>query len=769
MHGPLLIRTSVIGMVLTSFGPTQAEVTTEQVTLAVDRGIAHLKSKQHVLGQWRGGLKTWAGGDSALATLAMLNCGVPLDDPNMQRAITFVRSMKEKRTYAVAVQTMVLCNAEPERDTLTIGANVQWLERTQARKGPNRGGWGYGNGRDAADPSNSQFAMLALYEAELAGVDVSEQTWRLALNYWKHIQNANGSWGYNKSETTGSMTCAGLASIMIANMQIGEGDAEATGGDVQCCLPHRKDDHIERGLKWLGDHFSVRRNPGARSDGGWWLYYLYAMERTGRLSGQRFIGMHDWYREGAELLVSRQGPLGEWRGSFAAEGIDHVGTSLALLFLSKGRRPVLMAKAQRKPDSDWNYHRNDLTQLTHHVEKRWDQHLTWQTIDMSIATAEDLAQIPVLFFSGQESLRLNAQQKANLKSYVAQGGFIFAESCCEDGGGFDRDFRLLVSELFPDSELRLLPQDHPVWYAEQKVNPKFLRPLLGVDACCRTSVIYCPSRLSCYWELGGGRKGEEYPKLVRDEIQACLAIGANIVTYATQRQLRDKLDLPNLVSIVANSDEIERGSLQVAKLLHDGGSDDAPAALTNLLKSVRQQLQLPVLTKKRIVPISHESLPDYPIAFMHGRRKFQWSDDDRSSLAKYLENGGFLVADSICASEEFAESFRREINEIFPSHTLEKLPPSHAIFSESYQGHDITAVSLRDPSSKKIGDRLTTRTEQVTPTLEALELNGRVVVVFSPYDLSCALENQSSLECKGYTKEDAAKIGMNILLFAMQQ
>ncbi|MCA9216289.1 MAG: DUF4159 domain-containing protein, partial [Planctomycetales bacterium] len=61
------------------------------------------------------------------------------------------------------------------------------------------------------------------------------------------------------------------------------------------------------------------------------------------------------------------------------------------------------------------------------------------------------------------------------------------------------------------------------------------------------------------------------------------------------------------------------------------------------------------------------------------------------------------------------------------------------------------------------------RLEKVTPNLEALELNGRAVVVFSPFDLSCALENQASLDCKGYTREDAARIGMNIILFAMQQ
>ena len=769
MHWPHAIRTAVFAVILTSVAAARAEVTTEQVNRAIDRGIAHLKSTQTRTGAWKGGSKEWGGGDSALATLAMLNSGVAIDDPAMQKALIYVRSIKTRWTYTTALQTMVLCNAEPIDDKLKIAENVKWLQRTQARAGAGQGGWGYSSQRGSPDPSNSQFAMLALYEAELAGVEVEERTWRMALNYWKNLQNENGSWGYNEHETTGSMTCAGIASVLIANQQIGEGDARAAGADVECCLPHKTDDSVLRGLKWLGNHFSVRRNPGARIDGGWWLYYLYAVERTGRLSGQRFVGMHDWYREGAELLVERQDALGGWRGNISPEAVDHVGTSLALLFLSKGRRPVLVAKAQRKPDSDWNYHRSDLTQLTHHVETRWDQHLTWQTIDMSVATAEDMAQIPVLFFSGQESLRLSEQQKQNLKRYVAQGGFIFAEACCEDGGGFDRDFRALVSELFPDSELRLLPQDHPVWYAEQKVNPKYLRPLLGVDACCRTSVIYCPSRLSCYWELGGTRNRKEYTKVVRDEIDACLAIGANVVTYATQRELRDKLDTPDLVSILANTDDIERGSLQVAKLFHNGGSDDAPAALTNLLKSARQQIQLPIQTQKRIIPVSHESLPDYPIAFMHGRRKFQWTTEERKSLANYLENGGFLLADSICASEDFAESFRREMRTIFPDRPLERLRSSHEVFSDAFQGHDIAEVNLRNPAAKALGDRLTSRVEKVTPNLEALELNGRVVVVFSPFDLSCALENQSSLECKGYTKEDAARIGMNVLLFAMQQ
>ena len=42
-------------------------------------------------------------------------------------------------------------------------------------------------------------------------------------------------------------------------------------------------------------------------------------------------------------------------------------------------------------------------------------------------------------------------------------------------------------------------------------------------------------------------------------------------------------------------------------------------------------------------------------------------------------------------------------------------------------------------------------------------------MIFSPYDLSCALEKHDSLECRGYTREDAARIGLNVVLYSLQQ
>ena len=52
---------------------------------------------------------------------------------------------------------------------------------------------------------------------------------------------------------------------------------------------------------------------------------------------------------------------------------------------------------------------------------------------------------------------------------------------------------------------------------------------------------------------------------------------------------------------------------------------------------------------------------------------------------------------------------------------------------------------------------------KVPPTLEGIKFGDRWGVIFSPYDLSCALEKHNSLECQGYIREDAARIGLNVL------
>ena len=54
------------------------------------------------------------------------------------------------------------------------------------------------------------------------------------------------------------------------------------------------------------------------------------------------------------------------------------------------------------------------------------------------------------------------------------------------------------------------------------------------------------------------------------------------------------------------------------------------------------------------------------------------------------------------------------------------------------------------------------------PQMEGVELNGRLAVVFSPFDLSCALENTALSNCTGYTRADALQIGAKVILYSLR-
>ena len=54
------------------------------------------------------------------------------------------------------------------------------------------------------------------------------------------------------------------------------------------------------------------------------------------------------------------------------------------------------------------------------------------------------------------------------------------------------------------------------------------------------------------------------------------------------------------------------------------------------------------------------------------------------------------------------------------------------------------------------------------PELKGIRFGKRLGVIFSEFDLSCALEKHNTMECRGYSREDAARIGLNIIRYALQ-
>lgn len=745
-----------------------------RVLASIDRAVSYLKRAQTARGGWDDPAQ-FPGGVTALCTLALLNAGLDASDPGVAEALDYLRKIQPKKTYVVAVQTMVFCAAEPQRDRVAIQRNVDWLERAQRKNGDLSGSWGYSDEPGGTDPSNSQFAVLGLYEAQRVGARVNPETWRLAAAYWRKQQNADGSWNYPSRSPSGSMTCAGIGALTITNLAGADTDARVEGGKVLCCQPQSDDEAIERGLAWLGRNFSVRTNPG---DANWHdFYYLYGLERVGRLTARRFIGDHDWYRAGTTRLVRTQNPLRHsWQGSGTERNLPEVATSFALLFLAKGRRPILMAKAKFGADdtSAWNAHRHDAAHLTESAERAWRLPMTWQVIDAERASVDDLNQTPVLYVSGSDVDPL-AAQAAKLRDYLDRGGFLLMESSCAKGAASRASAERLVAAMFPEPEYRLrqLRPTHPLWRMERLVRPDspYVGSLWAVEYGCRTCVVLCDRDLSCYWELNRPIRVREYPDSVRRQIDDADAIGLNVLAYATGREPRGKeQQFVERVEAIEVDGPGARGVIQIAKLRHGGGCDDAPGALANLLRAAAEGE-----TRLRVAPQAIDVGPADPalrrshFGFMHGRRQFKFSPAERRALRGYLENGGTLLIDAICASREFAKSARGEIATALGGRALQRVPADDPLFTDAYGGFDVRRVAVRRPQPAADDQPLAARVRQQPPELEGVRIGGRWAVLFSPLDLSCALENHEAIECRGYRREDAARIALNVLLYSINQ
>jgi len=800
----------------------ETELNAQAVRESIDGGVGYLRLQQLAGGKWpEDGSGKYPGGVTSLCTLALLNCGVPPSDPDVRRALAYLHTLRPEKTYVVALQTMVFCAAAREsagaanstaaRYLPLIRRNARWLQGNQIqdnRDGRRKGSWGYPSGK--GDNSNTQFALLALHEAERIGQSLSEslgqdvrievdaRVWESALAYWEGCQHSDGSWGYyEKWPGTGSMTCAGIASWVIASNKVDPSDAQVDGDRIVCCSGERSEEEtpLDRGLAWLGRNFRSRSNPGPlQMQQHWVMYYLYGIERVGRMTARRFFvrpgvvnqppELHDWYREVAEKLIIVQDPLGKyWKGVGLSEDNPLVSTSFALLFLSKGRRPLLIAKLSHGSGDNWNRHRSDVANLTRYVESKWHRDLTWQVIEVQRASVPDLLQAPVLFLTGKDSplppgAEAQKELAAKLRDYLDRGGFLFAEASCPDGD-FDAGFRKLIAEMFKESQygLKPLPPGHPVWQAEEKVDPAQWRPLLGVDFGCRTSVVYSPPdppdaprpSLSCLWELSRTGRGEKYSPAVQAQIDAAVSIGINVLTYATGRQLKFKLDVPLELEGTPEDDPGTRGRLRVAKLEHLGGCDVAPRALVNLLQEVARLLKTPVSTRQHKLSITDKSLFTYHLAFMHGRNAFRFTEPERRQLRTYVERGGVLFADAVCANEAFAESFVREMRAVFPDRAMEDIPVEHALFKKTYSGYDLSRVTHRIPKRSAETGALSVVERQDPPYLKGIKFGDRYGVIFSPYDLSCALEKHNALECRGYTREDATRIGINVILYSLHE
>jgi len=804
------------------FGSAQtavAQIDAATVQQSIDRGVAYLRKSRTDRGGWPeyGGQSC---GLTALCTLAMLNAGVPSNDPDIRDSLRYLRQFAPEETYSVALQTLVFCYVGAAADLPRIRRNVDWLEANQMDAGsPRPGSWNYGGERGRGDPSNAQFAILALGAAVDRGVAVDNDVLRLAADYWRDTQLRRGGWSYGGPRASGSMTCAGIGSLIIIRSAL----PSRVEKPISCCGNEERDeDAIGRGLDYLGDVFSLRANPGGELLS--YYYYLYAVERVGRLSGRRLIGGRDWYREGAETLAARQdGFQGFWQGDGAIESNRDIATAFALLFLAKGKRQVVVGRLQHPslsqqavrvggvqvrqgappdgPEASLS-HPNALRHLVRHVQKAWGRDLTWQTVDGTRASAADLLQTPVLVISGRTTLQFEPGLQDALKEYLDQGGTILFDAQSGDGcgnaGGFQSSVLQLCRQWYPGAAMERLPPSHPVWFAETAADPSAIGDdfwMYGLGACCRTPVFYSPRSLTCRWALSDRLLVRApIPDATRGQVTAAVAIGQNVIAYATGRELKDKLEASEMLD-AAQPPPPTRAAIPMAVGALGAGERQVQRALPNAAGLIRDKLAVEVIAVDRPIALSDQSLRRVGALYLHGQTEFQLDDASRDALRRYLERGGILLAAPICGSEEFERSFRREMGLILPSIQWEPMPPDHPAWTPRFGGYDLTEVTIRTPTRRGGGSnqasdgtllagegegttgtpggtgrgRLQFSQRRGSPLIEVAQVDGVDSVFFSPLDLSCALESQNSVQCPGYPTVDAAQIVAGLLLYALQQ
>ena len=115
------------------------------------------------------------------------------------------------------------------------------------------------------------------------------------------------------------------------------------------------------------------------------------------------------------------------------------------------------------------------------------------------------------------------------------------------------------------------------------------------------------------------------------------------------------------------------------------------------------------------------------------------------NLKKFLEKGGFLLASPGCSSPDWDRSFRSELGKILPNTPLRTVPMTHKIFKTVY---DIDTISVRHGKPKPI---------------EGVELNGRIVVVYSADGLNDTAHVHGCCCCGGNEVTNCAQINVNVL------
>lgn len=206
----------------------------------------------------------------------------------------------------------------------------------------------------------------------------------------------------------------------------------------------------------------------------------------------------------------------------------------------------------------------------------------------------------------------------------------------------------------------------------------------------------------------------------------------------------------------------EGSKFRIAQLAVAGGNwNPRPTALKRLQWEVDKRTSVDAaLDPAQLQPLD-DKLFSHPFLYLAGDRAFSaFTARELERLRRFLTFGGFLLVDSAegRVGGAFDGAVRRVLGDLFPRPNpgLEPLPPDHVIFKSFY---------LVDNPVGRVA---------VAPQLEAIQHDGRAVVVYSQNDLggAWARDNFGKWEHECYPggetqREMAFRLGINVVMYAL--
>ncbi len=688
------------------------------------------------------------GGRSALAMYALLASGEKYTDPRMKRAIEWLAGIDTKGTYTLGVRMQVWTFLPEQIARPLLIRDCDRLIKSMGRppRGWRGGTWSHrwgthtyassGKPSERGDHSNTHFGILGVWAAARTNIDVPRDYWQLVFRHYVLSQSADGTWRYGIGPgptpepgrgygqyPPGGMTAAGLANLVVAWENVHAADFVHVGKNPDLLS-------VAKVLEWFG------KNPNGYPSG--YHYYLFALERAGLASGYKFFGKWDWYRSGATRLINSQRADGSWKQAGFGDNSDFVATCFGLLFLARGRNPVMFNRLWYK--GDWNNRPSALSHVTRWASRRFEREINWQIVNLD-TPPEEWHDSQILLISGAKGPKFTPEEIEKLRSFVFQGGMILSVT---EGGpqgrAFDQAMRKTYGEMFPSYELGPLPNDHPIFkkHFPLRRGTRFE----AVSNGARVLALHTTIDLMLPWQRDANVASVNSFK-----------VAVNISYFANE----EAIGRPRAArSWPAKKPFTPQRAVRVARVKYAGNWDPEPLAWQRLERLMGQKWQTD-LSVTAAVALKDLDAKKWQLAAITGTDTLSLDKAEEKALADYVRAGGTVLIDAAGGSEAFAASAAELLERLFEEGSLRRLPSAAAVYN--LPGMRIGSVKYRRAAGDRFGG-------DNRPRLLAVELGGRAAVFLSKQDLTVGLVGGPCYGCVGYHPDSAVELVRNIVLHA---